>query len=122
MPSHARKYIVREGEVATYHCWSRCVQQMYLCGFDRRTGRDFSYRRAWIEALVEYLSTVFAVDLGNYNILSNHLHAILRTRPDEVVLWSPEEVAFRWKQAWPRLIDGQWVREVTEQDRSPMRR
>ena len=25
MPANARKDIVREGEIGTYHCWSRCV-------------------------------------------------------------------------------------------------
>jgi REP element-mobilizing transposase RayT len=78
------------------------------------TERDFDYRRGWIESLLAYLAGVFALDVGNFNILSNHLHALLRTRPDLALRWSAEEVAWRWKRAWPELCDGQWVREPTD--------
>ena len=114
MPANARKDIVREGEIGTYHCWSRCVQRAFLCGYDPVTERDFDYRRDWIESLLAYLAGVFALDVGNFNILSNHLHALLRTRPDLALQWSAEEVAWRWKRAWPELCDGQWVREPTD--------
>ena len=114
MPANARKDFVREGEIGTYHCWSRCVQRAFLCGYDPVTERDFDYRRGWIEDLLAYLAGVFAIDVGNFNVLSNHLHAILRTRPDLAARWSAEEVALRWKLAWPELLDGQWVREPTD--------
>src|SRR3989304_1244659 len=52
MPGPARKDIVREGEIGTYHCWSRCVQRAFLCGYDPVTERDFDYRRGWIEDLL----------------------------------------------------------------------
>ncbi len=116
MPGYARKYLVREGEVATYHCWSRCVQRSFLCGYDPVTGRDFSYRRGWAENLLAYQASVFAVDVGNYNLLSNHAHNILRTRPDIAATWSHEELAWRWKRAWPEFLDGQWVREPKDQE------
>jgi hypothetical protein len=35
-------------------------------------------------------------------------------RPDLALRWSAEEVAWRWKRAWPELCDGQWVREPTD--------
>ena len=116
VPGCARKDIVREGEIATYHCWSRCVQRAFLCGFDPVTEHDYNYRRGWIEDLLAYQARVFAVDVGNYNLLSNHAHSILRTRPDIAALWSPEELALRWKMAWPEFLDGQWVREPTDQE------
>jgi REP element-mobilizing transposase RayT len=110
----ARKDLVREGEIGSYHCWSRCVQKAYLCGYDQETQRDFSYRRGWIEDLLAYQARLFAVDVGSYSILSNHLHAILRTRPDIAAGWSDEELALRWKMAWPTWQDGQWVSEPSE--------
>ena len=76
MPANARKDIVRAGEIGTYHCWSRCVQRAFLCGYDPVTERDFDCRRGWIESLLAYLAGVFALDVGNFNILSNHLHAL----------------------------------------------
>ena len=60
MPANARKDIVREGEIGTCHCWSRCVQRAFRCGYDPVTERDFDYRRGWIEDLLAYLAGVFA--------------------------------------------------------------
>jgi hypothetical protein len=114
MPSHARKDIVRQGEIGTYHCWSRCVQQAFLCGYDHYRQHDFSYRRGWIEDLLAYQARLFAVDVGSYSILSNHLHAILRTRPDIAAGWCDEELALRWKMAWPSFEDGRWMCEPSE--------
>ena len=116
MPGHARKDIVRQGEIGTYHCWSRCVQRAFLCGDDPVTGQDFEHRRTWIQSLLQYQASVFAVDVGNYSILSNHEHLIARTRPDIAAMWDDEEVAWRWKLAWPSYVDGQWVREPTDQE------
>jgi hypothetical protein len=114
MVQDARRDIVRIGEIGVYHCWSRCVQRAFLCGYDKYTDTDFSYRRTWMEKLLEYQAGVFAIDVGSYNILSNHCHAVLRTRPDLVEAWSDEEVARRWKKAWPNFDGTHWSREPTE--------
>ena len=111
MASRARSAVVRNGVVATYHTWSRCVQRMYLLGRDPHTGVDYSERREIFEQLIRYQAGVFAVDVGNYSILSNHAHWILRTRPDLVRGWSDEEVATRWRLAWPKWERGRWHRE-----------
>lgn len=111
MPAHSRKDLVREGEVAVYHVWSRCVQSIYLCGVDPITGKDFSHRKNWVENLLKYQSKVFAVDVGGYHTMSNHKHADLCTRPDIAATWSDEEVAWRWKMAWPKFEKGEWFRE-----------
>jgi len=116
MPGCARKEIVREGEIATYHCWSRCVQRAWLCGDDPYSGQNYDHRRVWIKSLLEYQASIFAVDIGNYSILSNHQHIICRTRPDIVEGWSDEEVAWRWKMAWPRWENGRWMREPTDEE------
>jgi hypothetical protein len=116
MPGHAAKELVREGEVGTYHCWSRGVQRAFLCGCDPDTARDFDYRRGWIENLLAYQARVFAIDVGNFSVLGNHAHTILRTRPDLTATWSAEELAPRWKMAWPEFLDGQWVREPTDEE------
>jgi REP element-mobilizing transposase RayT len=47
------------------------------------------------------LASVFGIDVLTYAILSNHMHVILRTRPDVVREWSDEEVARRWLSIFP---------------------
>ena len=101
MPAYPRSHYLDEDEIETHHTWSRCVQRAFLCGKDPETEQNFDYRRVWIEQLFLYQARVFAVDLCNYDILSNHQHLIVRTRPDIPLTWSAEEVAWRWKMAWP---------------------
>ncbi|MCA9178533.1 MAG: hypothetical protein KDB14_28930 [Planctomycetales bacterium] len=47
-------------------------------------------------------------------MLSNHFHGVLRSRPDIVSTWSDEEVAWRWRLAWPTYRNGVWDRQVTD--------
>ncbi len=53
------------------HCWSRCVQKAFLCGYDPETKVDFGYRRPWMEDLLAYQATVFAIDVGNFSLPSS---------------------------------------------------
>lgn len=116
MPSHARKDILPPGEICVAHVWSRCVQRAFLTGVDHLTGNDYTYRLPVIQELLEYLTSIFAVDVGNYHLLHNHLHAIVRARPDVAQTWSDEEVAWKWKCAWPSYDDGVWHREPTDEE------
>lgn len=55
---------------------------------------------------MEALASVFGCDVLGYAIMSNHLHLILRTRPDVVAEWSDREVAIRWLRVFPgRRLD-----------------
>lgn len=87
--------------VQVVHATSRCVRRAFLCGEDPQTGRSFEHRRAWIRDRLEFLASVFAIDCLTYAVLSNHLHLILRSRPDIVRDWSNEEVARRWFRLCP---------------------
>ncbi len=65
---------------------------------------------------MEALASVFGIDVLTYAILSNHMHIILRNRPDVVEAWSDEEVALRWLRVFPgRRLDEQ-LAEPTEND------
>jgi REP element-mobilizing transposase RayT len=105
-----------EGEVETHHVYSRVAQQKHLCGVDLDTGIDYSYRRGMIRALLLLLGDLFAVDIANYSILSNHFHGLLRSRPDIVETWSDEQCAWNYKMLWPSWDGSQWNRTPTDQD------
>jgi len=97
-----RSTYVQEGQEGVYHCFSRCVRRAFLYGFDPLTRRDFSHRKAWLVERLRFLASVFAIEVCAYAVMLNHYHAILRTRPDIVALWSDREVATRWLTLFPR--------------------
>ena len=96
MPSCARGEIVQLDEVGVFHCWNRCVRRAFLCGIDPLTGNDYTYRRDWIRGTEEALAALFAIEVAFRSEMVNHVHVILRTRPDVVPTWSDEEVVRRW--------------------------
>ena len=101
MPAYARSQIVPPDEVGVYHCIARCVRRAFLCGVDPLTKHDYEHRKEWIRERLELLASVFAIDICGYAVMSNHLHVVLRARPDLVRDWSDEEVALRWTRLCP---------------------
>jgi len=69
-------------EVGIVHVVQRCVRRAGLARMDDKTGQDYSYRREWIRRWMESLVSVFAIDVLTFAIMSNHMHLILRNRPD----------------------------------------
>ena len=96
MVAYARRKLLGRDRKAVYHCWVRCVRRAFLCGLDPLTGRDFSHRRDWILTREEQLAALFAIEVEFHAELSNHLHLMLRSRPDVAKRWSPHEVARRY--------------------------
>jgi hypothetical protein len=108
MPRPLRCFIYRPQEIAILHCTQRCVRRAYLSGVDAVSGTDYSYRKEWIRQRIEKLTSVFGLDVLVYAILSNHMHLVLRSRPDVVSAWSDRQVALRWLQIFPgKRIDEQ---------------
>lgn len=96
-----RNNYVREGEIGVYHCTTRCVRRAFLYGRDPYSGRDYSHRKSWIESRLQQLTSIFAIDLSSFSVMSNHYHVTVRTRPDIVASWSNYEVARRWLTLCP---------------------
>ena len=90
--------------VGVYHCIARCVRRAFLCGIDPYSGRDYSHRKAWIIDRLRHLAGLFGVEVCGYAIMSNHLHLVLRNRPDSVEQWSDSEVAVPLVQALFRIV------------------
>ncbi len=105
MPASARRDIVHEECIGVYHCIARCVRRAFLCGTDSYSGRDYTHRKAWILDRLRALAGLFGVEVCGYAIMSNHLHLVLRNRPDSVEQWSDAEVALRWRKLFPQRDD-----------------
>lgn len=101
MPRQARGEYLNPGEVQVVHAVQRCVRRAYLCGKDEFSGKSFEHRREWVRERLEFLASVFAIDCLTYTVMSNHLHVVLRTRPDVVAEWSDDEIARRWLRLFP---------------------
>lgn len=102
MPRVNRREIFADDEVQAFHLINRCVRRTYLCGKDRKSGKDYSHRKQWIRDRLEVLAGIFAVDILGFAVMSNHLHVVVRTRPDVVKTWSDDEVALRWWNLFPQ--------------------
>ncbi len=98
-PKRAEQFDPRE--ICVVHAIQRCVRRAFLAGVDEKTGKDFSFRREWIRRRLEALASVFGIDVLTYAIMSNHLHVMVRNRPDVVDSWSDHEVAIRWLRVFP---------------------
>ena len=96
-----RSEVFTASEVCIVHVVQRCVRRTFLAGVDALTGRDYSHRKEWIRKRLEALASAWGCDILTYSILSNHLHVIIRNRPDVVATWSNEEVATRWLKVFP---------------------
>jgi len=108
MPRVNRAEICAADEVQVFHLVNRCVRRTHLCGVDRRSRKDYSHRKQWIRNRLEELAGIFGIDVLGFAVMSNHLHVVVRTRPDIVRQWSDTEVAQRWWRLFPqrREVDG----------------
>ena len=110
----ARARLVDLSVTRWYHCISRCVRKAFLLG----DGPDD--RKAWIENRLEELAQIFAVTVGGFSVLENHLHVLVRLDPDVGTGWTDEEVVRRWGRLHPPRVtrlakycpcSDQWVQD-----------
>ena len=126
----ARAHLVDPCLTRWYHCVPRWVRRAFLLG---EGAHD---RKSWIEERLQELAEIFAVGVGGYSVLDNHLHLLIRLDPDRAAGWSDEEVVRRWGRLFPprdgsrqvipvsdqwvqsRLKDEGWVKRARERLRS----
>ncbi len=92
-----------------YHCVSRCVRKASLLG----EGDD--NRKEWLESRLEELADIFAVAVGGFSVMDNHLHVLLRLDPEVAQAWSDLEVVQRWGRLFPPRDKFRQPMPVTEQ-------
>jgi len=91
----ARSQLVDPQITRWYHCITRCVRRAFLLS------EGLENRKLWIEQRLEHLSGIFAVSVGGFAVMDNHLHVLVRLDPERVDEWSNEEVARRWGKLFP---------------------
>ena len=109
----ARSKLVDASVARWYHCVSRCVRKAFLLG------EGEGNRKKWLENRLEELGQIFAVALGGFSLMDNHLHVLLRLDPAVARTWSDDEVVRRWgrlfpprdKSRQPIPLPEQWIQE-----------
>ena len=109
----ARSQLVNVAVTRWYHCITRCVRRAFLLGEAEAEGD----RKLWIERRLQELADIFAISVGGFSIMDNHLHVLVRLDPDLAQAWSDEEVVRRWgrlfpprdKSRQPLPVSSEWV-------------
>lgn len=107
-----RYKLVDDSTAIGYHLVSNCVRRAWLCGKDRRTGKDYSHRKRWLVERMLALARCFAVEIDAYAVMSNHFHLVVHYDPKANESWTPEEVAARWVEAFPPTRRGAVAEEL----------
>jgi REP element-mobilizing transposase RayT len=92
-----------------YHCVSRCVRKAFLLGEG-----DYN-RKDWLENRLEELAEIFAVAVGGFSVMDNHLHVLLRLDPEVAQEWSDLEVVQRSGRLYPPRDKSRRPTPVTNQ-------
>jgi REP element-mobilizing transposase RayT len=106
-----RKNLVCVEDTPYYHLIARCVRRTYLCGVDQSTGKTYEHRRQWIEDRLRVLSSLFAIDLCSYAVMSNHIHIVAKLCPEQSEHWTTDEILLRWTSLFkgPLLVQ-RWLK------------
>jgi REP element-mobilizing transposase RayT len=72
------------------------VRRSFLCGVDEYSGQNYEHRRGWVEDRLLYLSSVFAIDICAFAVMSNHVHVVLHVDVDKALNWTNKDVLDVW--------------------------
>ena len=100
-----RAEIFNPREVAVLHLCARVCRRCFLLGDDPFTQKNFDHRKNWVEDQLKVQAAAFSIDLITLAVMSNHIHLVLRSRPDVVDAWDDREVARRWLMICPKRKD-----------------
>ena len=105
MARQNRREIFDPDTPSVMHCINRAVRRAMLCGVDKFSGKSFEHRRDWVKERLIYLAQYYGIDVLGYAVMGNHMHVILRNRPDVVQTWSDQEIARRIWYLFPKRKD-----------------
>ena len=121
--TYPRKTLICLQDTPYYHVIARCVRRAWLWGFDEYAGRDYSHRKTWVLERLADQSSVFAIEICAFAILSNHYHLVVHVDSRRARAWSRTEVVARWTrlfsrptliQRWEDNVCGEAEREAAE--------
>jgi hypothetical protein len=72
-------------------------------------------RKEWLENRLEELAEIFAVAVGGFAVMHNHLHVLVRLDPKVAQGWSDLEVVQRWGRLFPPRDKFRQLIPVTDQ-------
>jgi REP element-mobilizing transposase RayT len=78
------------------HFVGQALRRAYLCGVDHYSGQSYEHRRQWVVDRIRLLSSLFAIDVCAYAILSNHYHLVLKLCPKQLEGLSDDDIMDRW--------------------------
>lgn len=102
MSRKTRGSLIDSNEVNIVHTVAKTSRNLFLLGTDPVSKIDKSHRKDWILDIMIFQSSLMAVDVLAFSLMSNHVHQILRNRPDVAKIWSNDEVARRWLTLCPK--------------------
>jgi REP element-mobilizing transposase RayT len=91
-----RKMLISLANTPYSHITSRCVRRAFLCGVDHYSGQNYEHRRQWVVDRIRLLSSLFAIDICAYAVMSNHYHLVLKLCPEQLNDLSDEQIMERW--------------------------
>ena len=91
----ARRQLIDVSVARWYHCMSRCVRGASLLR------SESSDRKAWLEDRIEELAQIFALGVGGFSVMDNHLHLLLRLDPEVASLVASSRPAGKSCAKWP---------------------
>jgi putative transposase len=100
--TYARKSLISLQDTPYYHVVARCMRRAWLWGVDEYAGRDYSHRKAWVLERMGLLSSMFAIDICAYAVMSNHYHLVLHVDQKRAFAWTAQEVIERWSVLFSR--------------------
>lgn len=116
---YARKALVSLADTPYYHVVSRCVRRAWLWGFDEYAGRNYSHRKNWVIERVSLLTSVFAIEVCAFAVMSNHYHLVLFVDQQRAKALTREAVVERWTKIFgtPACISRYLSGEALEAER-----
>ena len=103
MARQNRREVFDPQEVSVMHCINRAVRRAMLCGVDHYSGKSYEHRRDWVKERLIFLAGQYGIDVLGYAVMGDHLHVILRNRPDVVATWSDVVATWSDEEVYRRI-------------------